>query len=300
MPLGTGLTNAKAGASRRRPATARVIAALLVSAAAVSLFGVYLWLEAGPYASVAGANLLVLGTDVNVWGRGQVAEGHSRSDTIVVIGVRNRGRSVSAVSVPRDTLVPIEGHGVDRINAAHAFGGVPLTRSTLSGFLGVPIHGYVKTNYQGFTAAVDVLGGVEVDVERDLFYQDRSQGLTIDLKKGKQRLNGAQALQYARFRNDRLGDIGRVGRQQRVLKALVRELLKPKNITKWPEMWRTVRQHTETDMTARELVRFCWALRRLRPDRLQMRTLPGHFYGVYWQADPSGVKETVRECLALP
>lgn len=272
-------------------------AALLV---ALLLLGIYLWLEMGAYASASGANLLALGTDVNVWGEGVVVEDRVRADTIVLIGIRNRGRSVSAVSVPRDTLVPIQGHGIERINAAHAFGGVPLTRSTLAGFLGVPIQHYVKTNYQGFTAVIDVLGGIDIEVEEDIYYRDRSQGLVIDLKKGKQRLDGEHALQYARFRHDRLGDIGRVQRQQKVLKSLVREVLKPGHILKWPQLWRTMWKYVDTDLSTWEQIRFLWALRRVRPERLEVRTLPGHFFGAYWQADPPGVRETVRECLAVP
>lgn len=272
-----------------------IAAALIVLAVAVRL-----WLGAGAFASVAGCNLVVLGTDINLTGEGRLAREHTRTDTIVVIGIRGSGRQISALSVPRDTLVEIPGHGVTRINAAHAFGGVPLTRATLEKLLGVPVQHYVKTNYEGFVEMIDVLGGITLDVEADLHYEDKSQNLVIDLKRGRQRLNGQQALQYARFRHDAMGDIGRVGRQQKVLKVLARETLSAGNWLKWPRLWRAAWRYTETNLKTSEMIRLAWALRRIKPQDLQTRVLPGRFFGVYWEADPEGVSRAVRECLSSP
>ena len=103
----------------------------------------------------------------------------------------------------------IPGRGYNRINTAYAFGGPELARRTLEMWLGIDIDYYVVVDFAGFEHVVDTLGGVEIDVEKRMRYQDRAQGLYIDLRPGRQVLDGRQALHYIRYRADGLGDVSR-------------------------------------------------------------------------------------------
>jgi len=279
-----------------------IIALVVLSLIAVLALSAYLWLKNSPFSSQLGVNILVLGTDINLEPDtdADVSEPAKdvRTDTILVIGIRNRGTSVAALSVPRDTLVEVPGHGVTRVNAAHMEGGVELTIETLENFLNVPLQYYAKTDFAGFVGLIDFFGGIMVDVERDMHYTDYSQGLFIDLKKGYQLLNGDQALQYARFRMDPLGDIGRVTRQQKVVKALAKEAVTFKNILKWPQAYRMIKEHSDTNLTVWDVIRLGWSLKDFNFEDLHLTTLPGQYYKVYWQAHMDEVEEVVRETLA--
>lgn len=284
----------------RRSGRKGLILLVVLLLIAVLVLSAYLWLKNSPFASYEGVNILVLGTDINLESDTDESESVKdvRTDTIVVIGIRNNGTSVAALSVPRDTLVEVPGHGVTRVNAAHMEGGVDLTIETLEGFLDVPLQYYAKTNFAGFAGLIDFFGGIMVDVERDMKYTDYSQGLFIDLEQGYQHLNGDQALQYARFRNDRMGDIGRVARQQKVLKALAKEALTFKNILKWPQAYRMIKEYSATNLTLGDIIRLGWSLKNFSFEDFNLVTLPGEFYGVYWRAHMEAVTETVRETLA--
>lgn len=131
---------------------------------------------------------------------------------------------------PRDTRVRLPGFGVAKINAANVVGGPALTAQVVSQLLGgIPIDRYVRLNTEALEALIDAVGGVEVYVPEPMHYVDRTQQLFITLQPGWHRLNGKQAHHFARFRHDQLGlgDIGRVQRQQELLRALSRELLSP-------------------------------------------------------------------------
>jgi len=272
-----------------------VLAAIVLSA--------YLWLNNSPFSSQQGVNVLVLGTDINLESETEAEASDQpakdvRTDTIVVVGIRNGGNSVAGISVPRDTLVEIPGHGVTRVNAAHMEGGVPLTIETLENFLDVSLPYYAKVDFAAFIDLIDFFGGIMIDVERDMHYTDKSQGLYIDLKKGNQLLNGDKALQYARFRMDPMGDIGRVKRQQKVIKALAKEALTFKNILKWPRAYRMIKEHSDTNLTVWDIIRLGWTLRNFSFEDFHLTTLPGQFYGVYWKAQMDEVIEVVSENLA--
>jgi len=103
----------------------------------------------------------------------------------------------------------------------------PAEIKTVEKLLGVSIDHHVKLGADSFTHLIDAVGGIEIDVEKDMKYTDSWAGFTVDLKKGRQHLNGKQATGYIRFRHDALGDIGRVERQHKVFMTLVRQLRQP-------------------------------------------------------------------------
>ncbi len=186
-------------------------------------------------------NVLVMGVDQRP---GDVG----RSDTMMVVSVGNVGQAM-VMSVPRDTRVNIPGHGLDKVNHAFAYGGPELSTNVVSELLGIPLDGYVTMNLNVFEHIIDMLGGVPIDVEKRMAYVDHNQDLVIDLHPGQQRLDGDQAMQYVRYRSDGLGDLGRIERQQKFLKAFAQEAMSPENVIKMPALVREIFDNVGTNMS---------------------------------------------------
>lgn len=193
-------------------------------------------------------NILIMGVDKR---SGDVG----RSDTLMVAMVDPGKDKVSLLSVPRDTLVSIPGHGWDKVNHAYAYGGHQLSQKTLENFLGIQINNYVLVDFQGFVKLVDAIGGVDIDVDKDMQYTDPydgETGLVINLHAGRQHMDGTTAIQYVRYRDEE-GDIGRVKRQQKFLKAVFQKLSSTNLVTRAPEIARTLYQSIDTDLSVTDL-----------------------------------------------
>jgi len=219
-------------------------------------------------------NILLLGIDAGTIGAKEEYNRH-RSDTMMVISIDRDEKNVKVLSIPRDTRVKIPGVGIQKINAAMAYGGPDLAVKTVKDFLGVPIHNYVVVNYQGFRDIIDAIGGVEIDIEKPMKYTDKAGGLYIDIKAGHQILNGQKAEEYVRFREYPEGDVGRVKAQQKFLKALSEALLKPSTILKLPKIIEAVQQNVETDMEPLAIASLGNLGRQLKSENLKMYILPG-------------------------
>lgn len=193
-------------------------------------------------------NIMVLGVDRRSGDTG-------RSDTLFVTMLDTSRNQAALLSVPRDTLVSIPGHGWDKVNHAYAYGGHELSRKTLENFLGIQINNYVLVDFQGFIKLVDAIGGVDIDVEKTMQYADPydgENGLVINLQPGRQHMDGTTAIQYVRYRDEE-GDIGRVARQQKFMKAVFAKLRSTSLLTRAPEIARTLYQSIETDLSVTDL-----------------------------------------------
>lgn len=200
------------------------------------------------------------------------------SDVMLLLRFDLEKKKLVMLSIPRDTRVEIEGHGMKKINAANVYGGPALTAKTVSNLLdGVAIDRYVRINVLGVAKLIDALGGVTVYVPKDMKYQDDSQHLYINLKKGKQHLNGDKALQLLRFRHDENGDIGRIQRQQMVIRALIEQSLNPVTLTQLPKILNVVKEHIDTNLTVEELLALVSFAVRTNRSQMQMLMLPGRF-----------------------
>lgn len=241
-------------------------------------------------------NILLLGVDSN----GSKADPFrgTRSDTMILLNVDVRDHSINAISIPRDSKVYIPGdHGVQKINAAHALGGVDLTIKTVEDTLGVKIDNYIVVNNEGVRKLIDAIGGVPVYIEKDMYYNDYSGGLHINLSKGLHVLNGRDVEGYLRYRKDGLGDIGRTSRQQWFLKALMEKLQTPEAITKIPEALKIANAYVQTDMNLYQLSQYAALARGINLDSIEVSTLPGgpnkKGYTSYWILDPEKTQEVV-------
>jgi polyisoprenyl-teichoic acid--peptidoglycan teichoic acid transferase len=200
------------------------------------------------------------------------------TDTMLLLRFSPDDQKLSVLSIPRDTRTEIPGVGVKKINEANAEGGPALAARSSSELLGgVGIDRYVILNVQGVEALVNALGGVTVHVPKDMKYQDDSQHLYINLKAGRQRLNGNQVLQLLRFRYDEYGDIGRIQRQQIVMRALMEQSLNPATITRLPQILQVVQTHLDTNLTVEELVALVGFGSKVNRSNTQMLMVPGEF-----------------------
>ncbi|MDD2568813.1 MAG: LCP family protein, partial [Clostridia bacterium] len=236
-------------------------------------------------------NVLVLGTDSR-------AEDYSgRSDSIMVFSLDLKNKKVNVLSIPRDSRVEIPGKdGKDKINHAFARGGLDLTIQTVENLLKVPIDYYAITDFQGFEEIIDVLGGIEIDVDKRMYYH--TDYGTIDLQEGLQTLNGENALGYVRYRHDAMGDIARAGRQQIFMKAVMEKMLEPQNVAKLPTLLPAVMNAMETDLTTAKLLLLAKNFAGINmAEALRTEVMPGDFanYGgiSYWEIDEAKMAELI-------
>lgn len=241
-------------------------------------------------------NILILGVDSN--GDNTDPFLSTRSDTILLANIDPSNHSVNVISIPRDSKVYLaDGKGVQKINHAHALGGIELTKKTIEETLGINIDRYVVVNAAGIRKLVDVIGGIPVYIEKPLNYDDYAGKLHIHLPKGEHRLNGEQVEGFLRFRHDGLGDIGRTSRQQWFLKSLIETLKTPAVIPQIPEALRLAMTYIKTDMTLYELSHLAVFVRDINMDAVEVATLPGgpstKGFISYWILDPEKVQEMV-------
>ncbi|WP_138498671.1 LCP family protein [Nostoc sp. PA-18-2419] len=228
------------------------------------------------------------------------------SDVMLLLKFDPETKKIIMLSIPRDTRTEIEGYGVKKINAANVDGGPALTAKTVSNLLGgVGIDRYVRINVLGVAKLIDALGGVTVYVPKDMKYQDDSQHLYINLKAGKQHLGGDQALQLLRFRHDELGDIGRIQRQQMVIRALMDQTLNPATVAQLPKVLDVVKEHIDTNLTVEELLALLGFGVRTNRSNMQMLMLPGRFSeknefnASYWLPNKNGIAKLMAAHFGL-
>ena len=241
-------------------------------------------------------NILFLGVDSN--GAGTDMWDGTRSDTILVVNIDPRTRTVKAISIPRDSKVFLpDNKGVSKINSAHAIGGVNLVKKTLKETFGIKIDHYIIVHDEAVEHIVDALGGIPIYVEKPMKYHDWAGHLHIDLNKGNTVLNGKQAVGYLRYRKDGLGDIGRTQRQQWFMKSLMEKMKSLDTITKIPEVLNICKTYIKTDMSIYELSQYAGFIKSIDENKIEIATLPGapnqRGYISYWILDPKKTQEVI-------
>ena len=260
-------------------------------------------------------NLLVMGMSVlpsdltnpppelqNLGYEPQVNSFDGLADVMILTKFDPATKRIAMLSIPRDTRTEVVGYGVKKLNAANVDGGPALTAKSVSNLLGdVAIDRYIRINVLGVGKLIDALGGVTVHVPKDLRYQDDSQRLYINLKAGKQHLNGDQALQLLRFRHDELGDIGRVQRQQMVIRALMDQVLNPTTLAQLPKVINVVKDNIDTNLTIEELLALAGFGVRTNRSNMHMFMLPGRFsqpdeyIASYWLPSRTGISRMMSQ-----
>ena len=228
-----------------------------------------------------------------------------RSDTLMVATLDPDKNQAALLSIPRDTRVKIKGHGYDKINAAYAYGDRKLSQQTVEGLLGIKIDHYIVIDIHGFTKIIDALGGVDIDVEKRMYYEDPwddDGGLYIDLQPGMQHMDGKTAVTYVRYRDEE-GDIGRIRRQQKFMKAVMDKLVSPAIIPRLPSMVSAMYDAVETDMSISELLSFMGTLQEAKDNGLKSEMLPGKPVYIddisYWIPDISKTRQILASTLGV-
>lgn len=208
-------------------------------------------IEQGSKKDADAFTVLVLGVDQRPYDRG-------RSDVMILMAVNPAKGSVLMFNIPRDTRTEIVGYGaVDKINHAYAFGGVPMSLSTVENFLQFPIDYYIKVDMEGFTSIVDSLGGVTVDNRFQFAYG----GYHFD--KGLLNLNGNEALAFSRMRfEDPRGDMGRNERQREMLKGIVDKVLRVSTVFKLESILNQIGSSVKTDISFDDMKMFLMEYRQ--------------------------------------
>jgi LCP family protein required for cell wall assembly len=251
-------------------------------------------------------NILVMGVDrVLDAPEDSAAIFSGRSDTMLLVRLDPTTDTVNLLSIPRDTQVYIPDLGITKINHANWEGGAELAAQTVSeNFDNVEIDRYVRVDTDAFREIVDLVGGVEVYVPEPMQYTDATQGLEIDLEQGLQVLNGDEAEQFARYRRGATGDIGRVQRQQQLLRALQAQITRPSVIPKIPQAIELLQQHIDTNLSLEEMLAIANFAIGLERDNLQMVMLPGRFstpdesIASYWILDPRSRARLMQDYFA--
>lgn len=221
---------------------------------------------------------LLLGTDMLI--------DVNRTDSIIMVFVSVPDLRIDLLSIPRDLRVKTDSHGFQKINAVYTFEYIKTRSDTesikkisreVAALTGTEIDYFVKVDLSGFEKIVDLFGGVEIDVEKNMTYDDNKQNLHIRLKKGLQTLNGRQALQYCRFRHDRLGDIGRMRRQQTFIKAMVAKAKEGKTLIRLPDIISGAMRFVSTDIDIKLLLALIGAFPEPSKITVHSQTVPGDY-----------------------
>ena len=226
-------------------------------------------------------NVLLLGAD------SRVTSDPGRADTIMLVRLDPVTKHVRLLSLPRDTRVTIPGHGVNKLNQAssgyYRDGGTSLLVDTITTDLlpGLRIDYTVKTDFAGFSAIIDALGGVTIDVEERMFY--KAVDVLIDLQPGVQHLDGKQALGYARFRMDAVGDFGtwsgedhgRVERQKKLVAAVIDQTKDVRTLLRLPAIVRAVQAAVTTDISFSVMTRIAMTYKDVAYEDVESVPFPG-------------------------
>jgi LCP family protein required for cell wall assembly len=189
--------------------------------------------------------------------------------------VNTETKVVRLLSIPRDLWVYIPGHGYNRVNTADLWGelakkgtGPDRVKQTIYHNLGIPIHYYVRVDFQGFMQIIDTVGGVDIDVDCPL--------PDIKLTAGMHHMDGKQALRYARSRKS-TNDFDRGRRQRKVLLALWDQALTMNIIPKLPELWRTMSNSFQTDLPLNQVINLAYVGVQLKPQHIKSKAIgPSH------------------------
>lgn len=189
-------------------------------------------------------NILLLGTDAS----------SARTDTMMLLSINKDDKKIYITSIPRDSRIQLKGRP-DKLNASIPRGNLDVLLENIKKLTGAPINYYAMVDFMGFRNIIDILGGVEFDVPMNMTYNDPTQNLHIDLKKGVQTLDGKQAEMVVRYRKGyAMGDYRRIQVQQAFMKELIKQKLKPEYITKAGELFSEISKNCQTNAALKDVL----------------------------------------------
>ena len=242
-------------------------------------------------------NVLVLGVDYDYDNRAQIVKtAYGRSDSILVARIDFFNKRIDALTIPRDTAVRIPGRRyISKINAAHAIGGPELAVQTISEEFQIPIDAYVVVNFDGFKKIVDAIGGIDLNVEKRLKYDDNWGRLHVNLHPGYQHLNGEEAMGYVRIRKLD-NDFNRSKRQHAFLEAVRTKLKSPGTFMRLPKVVDSLNDMLKKGfITEDQMFALANFARGLPKDSIAIETLPSHEGPSYVTCDDDKAAELIKK-----
>lgn len=245
-------------------------------------------------------DLLILGHDQDVDNHKRVLKTRGRSDMMMLTRLDFESRAAYLLSIPRDTWVRLPGsRHYAKINAAHAIGGPRYSARAVAELVGVRPEYMLSLDFSGFVRAIDAMGGIDVDVDRNMDYDDNWGDLHVHLKKGSQHLDGRQALGFVRFRHADRGasdsDFKRVERQQRMLAAIKQQLKNPLTWVRLPYVCDALRPSLTTNLTFAQLLCLAAFAPRVPPANLRTLTLPSYSSGAAVYPNRARMRAVLRK-----
>ena len=232
-------------------------------------------------------NILVVGVDND----------GTRSDTIMLLSVTPKDKTINILSIPRDTRVSLKKGYYTKINSCIGKdNGEQLLIDNVKELTGLPVHSFCKVGFEGVRNIIDILGGVEYDVPMDMDYEDPVQDLVIHLKKGPQVLDGAQSEGLLRFRSGYASaDLGRISTQQDFIKEAAKQKLNVKYIFKIFPIMNEISESLDTDLSPMEIIKLAWKFRDTNKLKLESYVLPGEAKTIgsraYYVADEDAAQQ---------
>ncbi|QST02050.1 LCP family protein (plasmid) [Pontibacillus sp. ALD_SL1] len=242
-------------------------------------------------------SLLLMGIDTNNVNVG-------RSDTMILAIVNPETKDISLLNIPRDMRTPIYGRsGSEKITHAHAYG-LETAINTTEDFFQIPIDFYATINFNGFRDLIDTIGGLELDVERRIAFQDRITHQYFTLEPGPQHLDGMESLNYARYRYGPDGDYGRMRRQVQVLQAFADQTADIRNIPKLNKIIDVLGNNVKTDIDLTQLIKIMLNMHDINGENIStipMESTPQMINGVSYvivsDTEKSNIQNTLKNLL---
>lgn len=240
--------------------------------------------------------LLLLGQDYNRDRKGIAYTKNSRADTIMLMSVDLENKAISAVSIPRDTFIEGADGKRGKINATFARGGVELIKATIEKQFAITIDNYLVVKPDAVKEIVDAVGGIHVETIDKMKYDDSWGDLHVDLPKGRQHINGEQAVGFVRFRevnryrmsergrmipirgvesSKEEGDIRRTARQQQFVQALIAAANTPGNLWKADKIVDIGFGQVETNLRRTQVLALATIFKGSGTGNMKSATLPG-------------------------
>lgn len=225
-------------------------------------------------------NILLLGMDI---GDPNQVDNQSikRTDTIMVLNYNPDNKKMNVVSIPRDTLIDLNGRN-SKINAAYAVGGYPKIKAETEKLLGININYIVKIDYNAFREIIDAIGGIEMKIERNMIYDDEGQNLHINFKAGETvNLDGKKAEEFFRWRKNNdgsglvNGDLDRIENQQKFISKVVDKCTSPLILFRMPKIMSALGDNIETNMSSGRIIGYGLKFINVKKENMSMITAAG-------------------------
>lgn len=238
--------------------------------------------------SIQPMTFLLAGVDSRDGGGGVM-----NTDVLMLVSFNPQTQSASLLSLPRDLLLKPKSLPAHKSNYYYAYyyikdksEAIPNTKRFFSDLLGFPIDHMVVLNFDALRQTVDALGGLQIDVDMDMKYNDSADGTHIDLKKGLQTLNGQQVLDYVRYRKSNQGtressDFARNDRQQQVIKQIIEKLGDFQGISQWGNVLDIIGENVKSDIPESDLQQWVYNFPKIKPNQIRSLQLESSWKSPY-------------------